>query len=159
MRYLVYAGPHLLAALGFAAAAWKVAPRDDFIGWTSGQRTRNLHRIVNNARFPMLPWITSRNLASRILAGVAKRLPQDWEQRYAYRPFLLETFVEKDCFTGASYRAANWTLVGQTQGRGKLDPKHRHSLSVKDVFLFPLNKRFRQRLGISPQTHRTKRVY
>ena len=159
MRYLVSAGPQLLAALGFGAAAWKVAPRDDFIGWTPQERTRNLHRVVNNARFLILPWVTSKNLASRILAGAAKQLPQDWEQRYAYRPFLLETFVEKDRFTGASYRAANWTLVGQTQGRGKLDRKHRHSLPVKDVFLYPLHARFRQRLCASTQTHTSQRVY
>jgi hypothetical protein len=146
MRYLVYAGPQLLAALGFGAAAWKVAPRDDFIGWNSAQRTRNLHHIVNNARFLILPWVTSRNLASRILAGVVKRLTQDWKQRYAYRPLLLETFVEKDRFTGASYRAANWTLVGQTQGRGKLDRTHRQSLPLKDIFLYPLHKRFRHHL-------------
>jgi hypothetical protein len=146
MRYLVYAGPQLLAALGFGAAAWKVAPRDDFIGWTPQERTRNLHHVVNNARFLILPWVTSKNLASRILAGIAKRLPADWEQRYAYCPFLLETFVEKDRFTGASYRAANWTLVGQTQGRGKLDRTHRQSLPLKDIFLYPLHKRFRHHL-------------
>jgi uncharacterized protein DUF4338 len=159
MRYLVYAGPRLLSALGFGAAAWKVAPRDHFIGWSPEQRTRNLHLIVNNARFLILPWVTSKNLASRILAGVAKQLPQDWEQRYAYRPFLLETFVQKDRFTGASYRAANWTHVGQTQGRGKLDRKHRHSLPLKDVFLYPLHKRFRQRLSGSPPAQPAKPVH
>lgn len=158
MRYLVYAGPQLLAALGFGAAAWKVAPRDDFIGWTPDRRTRNLLLLVNNARFLILPWVTSRNLASRILAGVAKRLPLDWEQRYAYRPLLLETFVEKDRFTGASYRAANWTHVGQTQGRGKLDTQHRRSMPLKNVFLYPLHRHFRQRLCASTQTHTPKRL-
>ncbi len=159
MRYLVYAGARLLAALGFGAAAWKVAPRDDFIRWTPAQRTRNLHLVVNNARFLILPWVTSKNLASRILAGVAKRLPQDWEGRYAYRPLLLETFVEKERFTGASYRAANWTHVGQTQGRGKLDRKHRHSLPLKNVFLYPLHKHFRQRLSGLPPAQGSIPVY
>jgi len=78
IRYLIFsANSQLLAALGFGAAAWKVAPRDHFIGWTPEQRTRNLHLIVNNARFLILPWVCSRNLASKILALAAKQLPSD----------------------------------------------------------------------------------
>lgn len=57
-------GSHLLAALGFSAAAWKVAPRDRFIGWDDKQRHSNLHRIANNSRFLILPWVEVRNLAS-----------------------------------------------------------------------------------------------
>ncbi len=82
IRYLVYGKSYLLACLGFGAAAWTVAPRDKFIGWTSQQRQQNLHLIVNNARFLILPWITSRNLASRILASVFKQLPDDWNKCY-----------------------------------------------------------------------------
>jgi hypothetical protein len=146
MRYLVFAGPHLLAALGFGAAAWKVAPRDQFIGWTAQERVRNLHRVVNNARFLILPWITSRNLASRILGGVVKRLGQDWQDRYGYRPVLLETFVDRERFRGTCYRAANWTCVGSTQGRGKLDRRRQRPLPVKDIFLYPLDRHFRRDL-------------
>jgi len=154
LRYLVYSDPavtgkqRLLAVLGFGAAAWKVAPRDRFIGWSTEQRRTNLHLIVNNARFLIVPWVTSKNLASRILAGIAKRLPQDWQNRYAYRPALLETFVEKNRFCGTCYRAANWIHVGQTKGRGKLDRKHRYQTPIKEIFLYPLHKNFRQRLHI-----------
>ena len=144
IRYLVFAGTHLLAALGFGAAAWKTAPRDSFIGWTTDQRKRNLHLLVNNARFLILPWIRSPNLASKILAGVAKLLPQHYQTRYGYQPVLLETFVQKDRFRGTCYRAANWILVGKTQGRGKLDRYKRRQLPVKDIFLFPLEKPFRK---------------
>lgn len=146
IRYLVCSRHHLLAALGFGASAWKVAPRDQWIGWTAEQRKTNLHLIVNNARFLILPWIQSRNLASRILSGIAKRLAQDWESRYGYQPVLLETFVEQDRFRGTCYRAANWIHVGQTQGRGKLDRWAQRLLPVKEIFLFPLRKDFRQRL-------------
>lgn len=144
IRYLVFSDSHLLAALGFSAAAWTVAPRDQFIGWTAEQRKHNLTLIVNNARFLVLPWITSRNLASRMLAAVAKRLPKDWEIRYGYAPVLLETFVEKHRFQGTCYRAAGWIHVGQTQGRGKLDLKNLRALPVKDIFLYPLHKHFRR---------------
>ena len=147
LRYLIARGDNLLAAVGFGASAWKVAPRDRFIGWTLEQRRDHLHQVVNNARFLILPWIHSPNLASHLLARLARRLPRDWERRYGYSPVLLETFVEHQRFRGTCYRAANWIHVGQTRGRGKLD-RHRHfAVPVKDVFLLPLCRDFRQRLG------------
>jgi len=158
IRYLVFGRGHLLAALGFGAAAWKVAPRDRFIGWTPDQRRANLHRVANNARFLILPWVTVRNLASRILAASAKRLPRDWENRYGYQPCLLETFVQRDRFRGTCYRAANWIYVGDTQGRGKLDRQHRHALPIKHVYLYPLHKHFRQKLRANAEPYIT-RVY
>jgi hypothetical protein len=149
LRYLVYAGSQLLAALGFGASAWKVAPRDKFIGWSVQEREQNLHRVINNARFLILPWITSHNLASRILSTAARRIAQDWHDCYGYRPVLLETFVDKTRFRGTCYRAANWTCVGSTQGRGKLDHLRLHPLPAKDIFLYPLSRDFRQELRVA----------
>ncbi len=106
----------------------------------------NLHLVVNNARFLILPWICSNNLASKILGLAVRQLPGDWQHRYGYRPLLLETFVEKDRFTGACYRAANWLHVGQTQGRGKLGPSGKQSVPIKDVWLYPLGKNFKNGL-------------
>ena len=146
IRYLVFAGPRLVAVMGFGASAWKIRPRDQFIGWTAEQRPRQLHRIANNARFLILPWIRSPNLASRILGAVVKQLPKDWRARYGHEPVLLETFVEKKRFRGTCYRAANWIHVGQTQGRGKLDRYSLFALPVKDIFLYPLRRDFRQQL-------------
>lgn len=147
IRYLIFsANNQLLAALGFGAAAWKVAPRDHFIGWTPEQRAQNLHLVVNNARFLIMPWVSSKNLASKILALAAKRLTYDWNVRYKYTPVLLETFVERQRFFGTSYRAANWIHVGQTQGRGKLDRHHQNLVPVKNIYLYPLDKHFQQTL-------------
>lgn len=146
IRYLVFGGSHLLAALGFGASAWKVGARDRFIGWPPDQRIRNLHLVVNNARFLILPWIKSHNLASRIIAAAERRLPGDWQARYSYEPVLLETFVERDRFRGTCYRAANWIHVGETQGRGKLDRRNLFSLPVKDVLVRPLRPDFREKL-------------
>ncbi len=145
IRYFVFGRSRLLAALGFGASAWKVAPRDRFIGWTHEQRSLNLRFVVNNARFLILPWVRSRNLASHLLSRVVKRLPQDWESRYGYRPVLLETFVGEQ-FLGTCYQAANWIDVGQTQGRGKLDRWNRYALPVKRIFLYPLCRGFRRQL-------------
>jgi hypothetical protein len=143
LRYWVYAGDQRVALLGFGAAAWMCAPRDQFIGWSHGQRQNNLHLIVNNARFLILPWVNSKNLASKILGLAAQQLPQDWQHRYGYRPLLLETFVEQTRFIGTCYRAANWNHVGQTKGRGKLGPAGKISVPIKDVWLYPLGKDFK----------------
>jgi hypothetical protein len=146
LRYFVYSGPRLLAVLGFGASAWSVAGRDRTIGWTAEQRKRNLHLIVNNARFLILPWIKSRNLASKILSLANKQIRDDWHRRYNYRPVLLETFVEINRFTGACYRAANWKEVGITQGRGKLEKSSHGKLPKKYVLIYPLIKDFKEQL-------------
>jgi hypothetical protein len=108
--------PETATALGFGAAAWQVQPRDRYLGWNDRQRRAGLPRIVNNARFLILPWVQCRGLAARILSGIRKPLQADWRWRYGYEPVLLETFVEIPRFTGTAYRAANWIRLGQTQG-------------------------------------------
>jgi hypothetical protein len=140
LRYLVRNEKQLLALLGFGAAAWKVAPRDNWIGWSHDQRTEKLQLIVNNARFLILPWVRSKNLASRILSLAAKHLPDHWQQKYAYRPVLMETFVEQDRFQGTCYQAANWIKLGYTKGRGKLDVKNEYKLPIKAIYVYPLAK-------------------
>jgi hypothetical protein len=143
IRYLIRNQQQLLGAMGLGAAAWKLAPRDLFIGWTSEQRERRLHLVINQARFLILPWVRVKNLASSVLGLLAQQVVSDWEELYAYRPLLMETFVEKERFQGTCYRAANWIHVGQTQGRGKLDTHKRKDKPVKDIFLFPLDRHFR----------------
>jgi hypothetical protein len=143
LRYFAQAGGRTLAALGFAAAAWKTAPRDTFIGWSREQRERGLRFVVNNARFLILPWVSSRHLASRLLGMAVRRLPQDWLARYGYRPVLLETFVDRR-FAGTSYKAANWLRLGDTQGRGKLDTHNLHAQPVRSVWVLPLWRHFRR---------------
>ena len=132
-----------LALLGFGAAAWKTRARDEFIGWSAQQRQARLHLIVNNARFLILPWVRSPNLASRLLAMAARRIAADWQERYAYRPLLLETFVEVPRFRATCYKAANWIHLGETQGRGKLGKDHKSLLPRKSVWVYPLAKQFR----------------
>jgi hypothetical protein len=137
------AGARLLAVLGFGASTWRLSCRDDFIGWSDEQRLANLPLVVNNARFLILPWIKSPNLASRILSGIARQLPQDWEERYNYRPVLLETFVQLDRFTGACYKAANWIPVGATSGYSLYGQDVQRRIPCKGVFVYPLIKTFR----------------
>lgn len=146
LRYFITADQQPLALLGFGASAWQCAPRDRYIGWNPEQRKKNLHFIINNARFLILPWIQSKNLASKILAQAARRIPDDWQNRYNYRPVLLETFVEKDRFAGTCYKAANWHYMGETKGRGKLGPYGIQSVPIKDLWLYPLKSDFKSQL-------------
>jgi transposase len=146
LRYLAYAQDRLLALFGYGASAWRLAPRDRWIGWSDAQRQAGLPRVVGQVRFLILPWIRCPNLASKLLSLSAAQLPADWEQRYGIRPWLLETFVDTSRFEGICYRAANWIDVGQTQGRGKKDRHCRARLPRKQVYLYPsiLNRRKRR---------------
>lgn len=144
LRYLAVANGDILALLGFGAAAWKTAPRDQFIGWNKKQQQERLHLITNNARFLILPWVHAKNLASKLLSMAGKRLPRDWNHQYGYCPVLLETFVESDRFQGTCYQAANWIHVGRTQGRGKMDVYNTYSLPKKEIWLYPLTKNFKK---------------
>jgi len=147
LKYLAYIQKRPVACLSWGAAAWKVACRDQFIGWSPSTRSKNLFLIVNNARFLILPWIRIPHLASHLLSQNVKVLSSNWYRWYHYRPVLLETFVDAERFSGTSYKAANWVCVGRTQGRGKNDRDHQRALPVKEVFLYPLKKEFREILN------------
>lgn len=144
IRYLIYSQEGLIAALGFSAAAWTVKDRDLWIGWTSEKRSQNLFLVVNNSRFLILPWVKSKNLASKILSLAIRQLPGDWQEVYGFAPVLLETFVDQGRFRGTSYKAANWFLVGCTEGRGRHDRFRKCKLPPKSIYLFPLKKDYRK---------------
>lgn len=150
IRYFIMNGEQVLGAMGFGSAAWKVAPRDTFIGWSHEERDSGLRLIVGQSRFLILPWIRCQNLASKTLAMAADRLPDDWERLYGFKPVLLETFVDTTKFQGTSYKAANWINVGKTQGRPQSrGTQNRHSqtvTSVKSIWLKPLVSNFRRQL-------------
>ena len=134
-----------LAMLGFSTAAWKLATRDTFIGWTRQLREKNLPFVVDNPRFLILPWIKIPNLGSHILALIRRRLPDDWTERYNTTPVLIETFVETPRYTGAVYRASGWIHVGATQGRGRYDRDRQFDKPKKDVWLRPLRRDWKRR--------------
>ncbi len=135
-----------VACLLFGPASWKVAARDEFIGWSVSQRQSRLSHLANNSRFLILPWIQTPHLASHLLAQAVRRLRVDWPARHGLPLWLVETFVETERFTGICYRAANWIKVGQTQGRTRNDRRHLRKAPRKDVYLLPLTSRFREHL-------------
>lgn len=147
VRYLIRWDGGDLGAIGISASAWKVGVRDRWIGWDAMTRQKGLRLIVNNARFLLLPNIRVKNLASRVLSLCTGRIRADFLESYNYEPVLCETFVEKGRYAGVCYRAANWLYLGDTTGRGKLDRNHEQRIPVKAVFVYPLVRNPRRRLG------------
>jgi hypothetical protein len=144
-----------LAAMLFSSAAWRMAPRDHWIGWNDSLRQRHLPLVVNHSRFLIFPWTQIPNLASHILARAAQQLPGDWLARYGVEPVLLETLVDPARYRGVCYRAANWIEVGMTQGRGRMDRSGRAEGIRKQIFLYPLHRHWRQRLCTMPPAELT----
>ncbi len=137
-----------VACLLFGAAAWQCADRDQYIGWDASTRAARLQLLTNNTRFLIVPWVLSRCLASHVLGLVLRRIAADWQGKYGHPIYLLETFVERERFAGTCYQAANWIRVGQTKGRTRQDAPNgqQYRAPVKDIYLFPLHRRFIQRL-------------
>jgi hypothetical protein len=147
LRYLIRdAQGRDLACCLFGCAAWKVAARDQFIGWTHAQRQAGLGRIANNSRFLILPHVRVPHLASHLLGVLLRRLPADWQRKYRVQPVLVETFVERERFRGTCYRASNWHYLGQTRGRSRADRHQTLHVPVKDVYVYPLCRNFKDRL-------------
>jgi hypothetical protein len=150
IRYFIKSGADQALALGclqFSSPAWKMAPRDRWIGWDDEQRQRNLQKIINNSRFLIFPWVQVKNLASSVLALAVRTVSQDWHGCYGYRPVLMETLVDQRRFKGTCYKAAKWGQVGATTGRGRMDGKNkRRGMAVKEIYVYPLSDRFRQEL-------------
>lgn len=135
-----------VACLLFGAAAWKAASRDKFIGWDDATRAKRLNSTTNNTRFLILPWVHVPHLASHLLAITLRRLSADWQAKYGHPVHLVETFVDRSRFKGTCYRAANWTCVGQTQGRSRQDRDRTLNVPVKDIYVYPLIPKFREQL-------------
>ena len=138
LKYLIYIANQLIGCFAFADSVLKLTVRDQWIGWTAKQRETNLHLIINNVRFLILPWVKVKNLASKLLSLAAQIVPSDWLCYYNFRPVMLETFVETQRFTGASYKAANWIYLGQTKGKGRSGMNYYYHGIIKDIYIYPL---------------------
>jgi len=143
LKYIVYSQDRPIACLSWSSAARHIGCRDQFIGWSQPQRTANLRFMAYNSRFLILPWVRVPHLASHILGRMNRILPSDWQAVYHHPIYYLETFVDTERFAGTCYKAANWTYLGDTTGRGKNDQTHRPNRSIKAVWGYPLDKRFR----------------
>lgn len=144
-RYFIVSGlmpDEPLGCLLFSASAWALSERDKWIGWSKEDRSERLSLIVNNTRFLIFPWVQIRNLASKALSLAAKQVLVDWQERYGFKPVLLETFVDTGLYQGTCYKAANWIYLGETAGRGRMDRYTEFLSSPKQIYVYPLQSDF-----------------
>jgi hypothetical protein len=149
LGYLIVSEPlqQELGCFVFAAsAAWALAPRDQFIGWSKKHREKLLQLILSNDRFLIFPWVKVPHLASHVLSLATNQIADDWVHLHGYRPSLIETFVDPTRFSGTCYQAANWQCLGQTQGRGRDDPQKKYPETKKDIYVYPLRSDWRESL-------------
>jgi hypothetical protein len=152
IRYLVESAQHgWVGALAFSAAQWRLKERDKHIGWTEAARRTNLHRVVCNSRFLVLPSVRVPHLASHVLSLCMSRLVKDWTERYGYAPLLAETFVDPSRFAGTCYRAANWQYVGKTAARSTGYSNGKVAEGAKDIYVYPINGKWKQVLCADPK--------
>lgn len=146
LKYLVYAGDRLLACFAFSSAPFAIDCRDNFLGWSLEARERNRHLLAYNSRFLILPWIRVPHLASHLLGRIAKTISKDWQTLYHHPIYWLETFVDTEKFAGTCYRAANWTFLGLTSGRGTRNKSQKQLTSIKAMYGYPLARNFLDKL-------------
>lgn len=149
MRYLIHSEHGWLGGIGFAAPALQLSARDRWIGWNKEERQAQLHTIVGMSRFLIRPSVNCKNLASKVLGMSMAMIADDFDQQYGYRPLLVESFVDTECYSGICYQAANWLSIGQTKGRGRQDRYSESALSQKTIYMYPLETQFRKQLGLS----------
>jgi len=147
LKYVVYARNRPIACLAWSSAPRHLGPRDRFIGWSTEARRKNIRFLAYNTRFLILPFVRVEHLASHILANMARLLPLDWERVYGHSIYYIETFIDPGRFRGTCYRAANWTVLGLTTGRGKDDQTNKPNRTLKEVLGYPLTRDFRRLLG------------
>jgi hypothetical protein len=140
LKYLVYAGNRILACFVFSSAPYAFDCRDNYIGWSKEVRERNRHLLAYNSRFLILPWVQVPHLASHLLGQMAKTISADWQKVYNHPILWLETFVDTERFSGTCYRAANWTFLGLTSGRGKYNKTQEKRTSIKAMYGYPLTR-------------------
>jgi len=146
LEYFVQSGRGALGCALFCGAAKSMGARDRWIGWGTGQRLRNLSWVINNSRFLIFPWVKVKNLASHVLGQIGRQITDHWQQRWGYRPVLMETFVDLVHYQGICYQAANWRYLGMTTGQGLVRAGQTYSTRPKKIFIKPLVKNFRELL-------------
>lgn len=146
LKYLVTARGRPIGCFCWSSAPRHLAPRDTYIGWSIEARKANLRWVAYQTRFLILPWVRVPHLASHLLARMSTQLSDEWQKVYAHPIYFTETFVDPERNRGTCYRAANWTPLGLTKGRGKNAATKQPNRSLKLLFGYALVKDFRARL-------------
>lgn len=150
LKYLVLSRDRPIACLAWSSAPLRLNLRDQFIGAPKELYQHNIPRIAYNSRYLILPWVRVPHLASHLLARITRRISQDWQALYHHPIHLLESFVDTERFQGVCYRAANWICVGRSAGLGTKSKPGDKPASIKELWVRPLGRDFRERLLQTP---------
>jgi len=150
LRYFIESAAGLLGCVLMAGAAKAMRQRDQWIGWDGPGRRENLPWVINNTRLLIFPWVRLRHLGSYVLGQLARRVGGDWQQRWGYRPLLMETFVDPVKFPGTCYQAAGWTELGRTTGRGLARSGGVYESTPKIIYVKELADEVRKQLCGGP---------
>lgn len=146
LKYLVMGGARPVACLGWSSAPRQLDLRDQFLQAPKQAYRHNLHLIAYNSRYLILPWLKVTHLASHLLGRIARRVSDDWQALYHHPIHLLESFVDIERFGATCYRAANWTCVGRSVGRGTKSKRAQPACSIKELWVYPLSQDWRRKL-------------
>lgn len=142
IKYLITLGKLLIGAISFCSGAFKLGPRDKFVGWDENTRLEHIASLLNNNRFLILPWIKVKNMASKILSLSLKRVRNDWKEQYGVEPSLVETFIDTKRYRGTCYIAANWTYLGLTKGFKRQGNTFVYHGNEKGIFVRVISRSF-----------------
>ena len=142
VKYVITLGKQIVGAISFCSAAYRLGPRDEYMGWSEAIRVSRQQHLLANNRFLILPWVKIRNLASHILSKCLRQLREDWEKQYGVTPYMIETFVDREKFLGTCYVAANWTYLGVTKGYGRRGREFVYHGQIKDIYVYIVDRSF-----------------
>jgi SRSO17 transposase len=142
IKYLITLGKLLIGAISFCSGAYKLGPRDQFVGWDEPTKRQYLAGLLNNNRFLILPWIKIHNLASKLLSLSLKLIYKDWKKQYGVEPSMVETFIDLEKYRGTCYIAANWTYLGLTKGFKRIGNTFVYHGNEKGIFVRVISRRF-----------------
>jgi len=146
LKYMVFLDDRPLACMAWCSAPRHIGARDRCIGWDQATRKKGIHLIAYNTRYLILPWVKVPHLASFLLGNIAKRISRDWQELYHHPIYFLETFIDPGRFKGTCYKAAGWTIMGETLGLGKDSRDGIQNRSIKEILGKPLCNDFRMKL-------------
>lgn len=149
IKYLITYKDCYIGAAGFSSSALKLEARDQWINWEEAERERYQSRVLNMSRFLIRNGVNCANLASYLLSKLLKCFKEDFAKRYGLSPWLVETFVDTEKYSGTCYKAANWQYLGQTKGRGRDDRYSQKEKSIKDIYVYVLEPDFRSLAGLA----------
>lgn len=146
LRYLIECEGGLVGAFGFGPAAYHLECRDQWIGWSQKAREENRGQVIGLSRFVIRRGLSVCNLASQCYRLALGQVAEDWRGRYGIKPLLVETYVDRTVYDARSLKASNWRRLGQSKSRGRDDRQRQRAQSVKDVWVYELDRKARTQL-------------